>query len=99
MCLTLFTSVRPYYIVPAKREECLCRYHLGALYFAETLNLHMKRVVDGGICKCGNPNPPNAIELKRAVLCPKPEGAPDKYACISGNCNECKDFKRALPRA
>jgi hypothetical protein len=53
----------------------------------------MKKVIDNGTCKCGNPNPSNAIELKRCILCPKPEGVPDLYPCILGECETCKDFK------
>jgi hypothetical protein len=53
----------------------------------------MKKVIDNRTCKCGNPNPVNAIELKRCILCPKPEGVQDKHPCTLGECETCKDFQ------
>ena len=90
------TALRPFQVKPARRELCLCRYHLQWEMIADAVynlrkSLRDRKLVDDSTCKCKNHK--DAFALRRALTCAREDGQKyDKPICANNLCRDCRDL-------
>ena len=90
-----FAAHKPFYVRPAGRAECLCKYCLGFDLQIKALHKYNKLLKSLG-CQCDvHTIPKNAHDFRARYTCPKPEGS-DFYAeaCRNNTCPDCKDWQK-----
>ena len=99
-----FLLLRPYWVVPAKDNTCLCVYHSRMRLYLEAYRRISKECHEDCGCACRfcvdgecETHIHESTETVRAhVLCPKPAGSDyNRLECVPNQCEQCKDFKRA----
>ena len=90
---TWYTAqVKPFFVKPAKRENCLCVYCLRFQLLVEgNYNFH-KSLRQHRLCHCTFSYMKNAHEFRNMYICPKPDGS--KYyqtGCRTNTCQNCQN--------
>ena len=100
----LFQTLRPFWVIPASDNTCLCVYHSRMRLFLEAYRDFTKEVHADCSCECDFCRDGDCVEhicesnesLRSHVLCPKPAGSDShKLECVTNNCSECRNWKRA----
>ena len=91
----VFRDEKPFNIKDAKREQCLCIWHLRWEFLAEGFYNKWQTLRTDANTKCDCPHLKTGTALRRHLMCPRPEGATDdKIECVNQACSKCKDMKR-----
>jgi hypothetical protein len=104
VCLAVFWSARPYYVMLGCREMCACPYHLRFEYqvlglrnllvelWAQNKLSISKERHDELILLLSDPS-----RFRYALMCEREEDAEYSLAqCVSGDCSNCGGLKRVL---
>ena len=90
-----YRDQKPFFIRKAKRDQCLCIWHLRWEYIAEGLYNFWKARREGSKIKCECPSLSTGTALRRHLICPRPDGADrSKLECTRQACKDCDCLKR-----
>ena len=91
----VYRDEKPFFIREARRDQCLCIWHLRFEYLAEGFYnfWQARRTAVGTKCDC--PHLKTGTALRRHLICPRPEDADlSGLKCVRQACRNCRDIKR-----
>ena len=91
------TTLRPFFVVPPKRDTAMCIYHLhqkelAAAFFNYRKQLRTDKAVT---CECNRENIKDEFVLRKNLTCAADQEF-DEPNCYNGKCANCKDVRSKL---
>ena len=91
----VYSDCKPFQIRTAKRDQCLCIWHLRFEYLAEALYNYWKGRREAGKVECSCPHLKTGTALRHHCVCPRAADATtDKIECVRQACRNRRDLKR-----